>query len=160
MKISVILYNLRSLYNVGSIFRTADAAGVEKIYLAGFTPAPLDVFKKPRPRMLKVSLGAEKSVPWKKISQSSTVKLLKDLKTKGYKILAIEQNKKSLPYYKIHKIKDFKKIALVMGNEIKGLPSSVLVQADKILEIPMLGRKESLNVSIAFAIVVYRLLFK
>ena len=109
--------------------------------------------------MLKVSLGAEKSVPWKKISQSSTVKLLKDLKTKGYKILAIEQNKKSLPYYKIHKIKDFKKIALVMGNEIKGLPSSVLVQADKILEIPMLGRKESLNVSIAFAIVVYRLLF-
>jgi len=168
----VILYNIRSLHNVGSIFRTADAAGVEKIYLCGITPAPIDEFGKPRSQLTKVSLGAEKYVKWEKIGSTSspqaaqaTLRLLKSLKKQGYKIFAIEQNKKSIPYYKIHfrypkrrsSIRIVNRIALVLGNEIKGLPSSILKRADKILEIPMYGKKESLNVAVAFGIVVFHL---
>lgn len=164
----VILHNIRSLYNVGSIFRTADAAGVEKIYLCGITPAPVDVFNKPRPQLTKVSLGAERYVKWDASARSAraTLKLLESLKKQGYKILAIEQSKKSVPYYN-YKIKgkggvminhNTSKIALVLGNEIKGLPASILNRADKILEIPMKGRKESLNVGVAFGIVVFHLI--
>ena len=151
----VILHNIRSLHNVGSIFRTADAAGVEKIYLGGITPAPVDIFGKPRLPLTKVSLGAEKYVPWEKVKSTTT--LIDKLKKQKYQIFAIEQSKKSVPYFKI-KNKNLKsKITLVLGNEIKGLPSSILKRADKILEIPMKGKKESLNVAVAFGIVVFNL---
>lgn len=158
----IILHNIRSLYNVGSIFRTADAAGVEKIYLCGITPGPVDVFGKPRQQLTKVSLGAEKYVKWERVK--STTRLIDKLRCpkEGYKIFCVEQNKKSIPYYKV-KIKNTitrdsaKKIALVLGNEIKGLPLSILKRADKILEIPMKGRKESLNVAVAFGIIVFHL---
>jgi len=164
----VILYNIRSLHNVGSIFRTADAAGVEKIYLCGITPAPIDEFGKPRSQLTKVSLGAEKYVKWEKIGSTNspqaaqaTLRLLKSLKKQGYKIFAIEQNKKSIPYYKVkisgNRLRSRPRAALVLGNEIKGLPSSILKRADKILEIPMYGKKESLNVAVAFGIVVFHL---
>jgi len=153
----VILHNIRSLHNVGSIFRTADAAGVEKIYLCGITPAPFDIFGKPRQPLTKVSLGAEKYVAWEKIK--STTQLIGNLKKSGYKIFAIEQNKKSIPYYKIHRHyfiqRSLDKIVIVVGNEIKGLPASILKRSDKILEIPMRGKKESLNVSVAFSIVIF-----
>lgn len=160
----VILHNIRSLYNVGSIFRTADAAGVEKIYLCGITPAPVDTFGRPRQQLTKVSLGAEKYVEWDASMRSAraTLKLLESLKKQGYKIFAVEQSKKSISYYKI-RVKDTitcdstEKIALVLGNEIKGLPPSILKRADKILEIPMKGHKESLNVAVAFGIVVFHL---
>jgi 23S rRNA (guanosine2251-2'-O)-methyltransferase len=165
MKMVVILHNIRSLYNVGSIFRTADAAGCNKIYLCGITPSPLDVFAKPRPQLTKVSLGAERYVKWQKLGSISssqaaqaTIKLIKDLKKQGYKILAIEQSKKSVPYNSIkYHVSSIKKTALVLGNEIKGLPAQILKQADKILEIPMAGCKESLNVAVAFGIVVFHL---
>ena len=162
----VILYNIRSLHNVGSIFRTADAAGVEKIYLCGITPAPIDVFGKPRQQLTKVSLAAEKYVKWEKAK--SVTRIIDKLKKDNYKILAIEQGKKSIPYYKLQtknsrlrqgfggQVKQ--KTALILGNEIKGLPASILKQADKILEIPMRGRKESLNVAVAFGIVVFHLI--
>lgn len=158
----VILDNIRSIQNVGSIFRTADAAGVEKIYLAGITPEPVDRFGRPRQQFVKVSLGAEKSVKWDASARSAraTLKLLERLKKEGYKILAVEQNKKSIPYYKI---KPFDKaqdnIVLVLGNEVNGLSRTILKKANKILEIPMRGKKESLNVAVAFGIVVYRLLY-
>lgn len=154
----IILHNIRSLYNVGSIFRTADAAGVEKIYLCGITPAPIDQFGKYRPQLTKVSLGAEKYVPWDASARSAraTIKLLERLKRDGYKIFAIEQSKKSIPYYKINlRTYDVHRLVLVMGNEVKGLPPSILKKADKILEIPMKGRKESLNVAVAFGIVAF-----
>lgn len=153
----VILHNIRSLHNVGSIFRTADAAGVEKIYLCGITPAPVDVFGKPRQQLTKVSLGAEKYVEWEKCK--STTRLIDELQRNGYKIFAIEQSKKSVPYYKIPKsyILNHKSV-LVLGNEIKGLPTSILKRADKILEIPMKGKKEFLNVAIAFGIVIFHLI--
>jgi len=164
----VVLYNIRSLHNVGSIFRTADAAGVEKIYLCGITPAPIDEFSRPRLQLTKVSLGAEKYVKWEKIGSTSspqaaqaTLRLLKSLKKQGYKIFAIEQNKKSIPYYKVkifnNRLRSRPRVALVLGNEIKGLPPSILKRADKILEIPMYGKKESLNVAVAFGIVVFHL---
>jgi 23S rRNA (guanosine2251-2'-O)-methyltransferase len=156
----VILHNLRSKYNVGSIFRTADAAGVEKIYLGGVTPAPVNILRQKDRQIAKTALGAQDSVAWEKIGHSPnvqpTVKLVKQLKDEGYKILAVEQDKKSIPYYKL-KItqKDLKNLVLVFGYEIKGLPPAILKLADKILEIPMRGQKESLNVSVAFGIVVY-----
>lgn len=161
----VILHNIRSLHNVGSIFRTADAAGIEKIYLCGITPAPVDIFGKPRQQLTKVSLGAEKYVKWDASARSSQaiIKLLEKLKFDGYKIFAIEQNKKSIPYYQIHL--SFRrssnrqvKIALVFGNEIKGLPQSILSRAERILEIPMKGKKESLNVAVAFGIIVFHII--
>jgi len=150
----VILHNIRSLYNVGSIFRTADAAGVKKIYLCGYTPSPKDKFGKYRAQLTKVSLGAERSVKWEKINATSV--LIKKLKMDSYKIFAVEQNKKSVPYYKIPKSYILNsKFCLVMGNEVKGLPKTILKLADKILEIPMKGKKESLNVSVAFGIVAF-----
>jgi len=159
----IILYNIRSLHNVGSIFRTADAAGIEKIYLCGFTPAPVDQFGKYRPQLTKVSLDAEKYVEWKKVGSASspqaTVKLIDALRGEGYKIFSVEQSKKSIPYYSL-KAKSYKSktIALVLGNEIKGLPLAILKRSDKILEIPMKGRKESLNVAVAFGIIAFRLI--
>ncbi|MBN2197738.1 TrmH family RNA methyltransferase [Candidatus Wolfebacteria bacterium] len=154
-EIVVILHNIRSLYNVGSFFRTADAAGCQKIYLTGITPTPIDVFNKPRQQLTKVSLGAEKYVKWQQMK--SATKLLKKLKKEGYEIFCVEQNKESIPYYKI-KTHNKQKIALILGNEIKGLSLAILKNADKILEIPMKGKKESLNVSIAFGIVIFHLI--
>ena len=171
MEIIVIIHNIRSLYNVGSIFRTADAAGVKKIYLCGITPAPIDIFGKLRQQLTNVSLGAEKSVEWEHIK--SAVRLIDKLKKDNHKIFVIEQSENSIPYYKFQSYKvNPRKIVLVVGNEIKGIPASILRRADKILEIPMkgaivrqahhprhLGRgKESLNVAVAFGIVVFHLI--
>ena len=159
MKLTVILHNVRSLHNVGSIFRTADATGVEKIYLCGITPTPVDRFGKIRPQLAKVSLGAEKFVKWDASARSAQgiAKLIEKLKKDNYKIFAVEQDKNSIPYYKISRfqIQD-SKFCLVLGNEVHGLPKSILNRADKILEIPMRGKKESLNVAVAFWIVVFR----
>lgn len=155
----VILDNIRSLYNVGSIFRTADAAGIEKIYLCGITPEPTDNFGKPRQQFVKVSLGAEKSVKWEKAK--ATGKLIDRLKKDGFKIFAVEQNKKSISYYSLRLTAyDLRRIALVFGNEVKGISPAILKKADKILEIPMRGKKESLNVSVAVGIVAFGLLYK
>src|SRR3989344_570586 len=122
-----ILHNIRSLYNAGSIFRTADAAGVEKLYLCGITPTPLDKFGKLRPQLGKVSLGAEKSVAWEYCK--STAALIKKLKNPpaggGYKILVVEQAKKSIPYHNFATSRG-SKVALVVGNEVRGLPPSIL----------------------------------
>ena len=177
----VILNNIRSLHNVGSIFRTADAAGIEKLYLTGITPEPVDRFDKIRPQLAKVSLGAESSVKWDGSTRSprATLKLLEKLKKEGYKIFAVEQAENSVPYYK-SKVPGLAgksqklKVALVFGNEVNGLSPAILKKCDKILEIPMRGAmvrqahhprhkkagKESLNVSVAFGITVFGLLYK
>ncbi len=152
-----VLDNIRSLHNVGSIFRTADGAGINKVYLCGITPALVDSLGKARQQLIKTSLGAEKSVEWDASTRSAraTIKLLERLKEDGYKILAVEQSKDSIPYYKFSSKSS--KLCLVVGNEINGLPASVLKLADKVLEIPMLGHKESLNVSVAFGIAAYHI---
>lgn len=154
-----ILDDIRSIYNVASIFRTADAAGIEKIYLSGITPEPKDRFGKWRSQFVKVSLGAEKTAAWEKVKATS--KLIDKLKKEGYKIFAVEQSRKSVPYFKFKvKGKRLKKTALVFGNEVKGIRRAILKKADRILEIPMRGNKESLNVAVAFGIVIYGLLYQ
>ena len=155
MEIIVILHNIRSLYNVGSVFRTADAVGIEKIYLCGITPKPVDEFGKPRQQLTKVSLGAEKYVEWEYCK--STARLIDKLKKEKYKIFAVEQSKKSTPYNTTASGSG-RKIVLVLGNEIKGLPQSILSRAERILEIPMKGRKESLNVAVAFGVIAFHLI--
>jgi len=151
----IILDNIRSTYNVGSIFRTADGVGVEKIYLYGITPAPLDRFEKIRQNIAKVSLGAEKTVPWEKIGSAS--RLIDKLKKDGCKILAVEQSRKSVPYYKSNVKSQLSKVALIFGNEVSGISKPLLKKADKIIEIPMRGAKESLNVSVAAGIILFRM---
>ena len=155
-EIIAVLVNVRSVHNVGSIFRTADGAGISKIYLCGTTPTPLDRFGNFRKDFTKVSLGAERSVAWEHISSAG--RLLDALRRRGYKLFAVEQDKGSIPY---SKAKSFRrgKICIVMGEETRGLPKGLLRRAHAILEIPMFGTKESLNVSVAFGIVVYALVF-
>lgn len=152
MKLAVILDNVRSVHNVGSIFRTADAVGTEKIYCCGITPTPLDRFKKVRADFAKVALGAEASVGWE--SAKNTGEIIERLKRDGWKIFAVEQGKDSMPYDKAPR---GAKIALVMGNEVDGVSPDVLAAADALLEIPMRGKKESLNVAVAFGIVAFAL---
>ncbi|MFH1325970.1 MAG: TrmH family RNA methyltransferase [Candidatus Falkowbacteria bacterium] len=154
----VILNNIRSIYNVGSIFRTADAVSAKKIYLCGITPAPIDRFGLVNKALAKVALGAEKSVKWEK--NSSTITVIDSLKKKGYIIMIIEQDKKSISLFDLPKYKLGKNIAIIMGSEVDGLSKAILKKADQIVEIPMLGKKESLNVSVAFGIVVYFVKYK
>ena len=152
-----VLDNIRSLHNVGSIFRTADGAGVKKIILTGITPLPVDRLGNPREQLTKVSLGAEKYVSWEhKRSASYAVDRLKN---QGYQIIVLERAKRAVPYwdYKLPS-EGISKIALVVGHEIKGVSEAVIRRADCILEIPMQGKKESLNVAVAFGIVVFHIL--
>lgn len=149
----LILHNIRSTYNVGAMFRTAEAAGVEKIYLTGITPAPLDRFGKERKDVAKSALGSEKMVPWECVKNISA--LVGKLKKEKFSIVAVEQDKNAIDY---KKLKSKQRMAFVMGNEVSGIEKSVLKKCDAILEIPMKGKKESLNVSVAAGIVLFRVL--
>ena len=149
----LILLDIRSAQNVGAIFRTADAVGVSQIYLIGITPTPLDKFGRERGDIAKSALGSEKSMPWKYAKTVAPV--LKKLKEAGYANVAIEQDEKSEDY---KKIKASPKTAFIVGNEVTGVPKSVLQKCDHIAQIPMLGMKESLNVSVATGIALFRIL--
>ncbi len=153
--IIAVLHNVRSVHNVGSIFRTADGAGVRKIYCAGITPAPLDRFGRPRADLAKVALGAERTVAWE--AARSTAVLLARLREDGYAIIALEQDEHSIPHNKLPPAIRRRKLCLVLGDEVRGLPKSILARADRILEIPMCGKKESLNVAVAFGVAAYAL---
>lgn len=150
-----ILHNIRSMHNVGSMFRTADAAGIEKIYVTGITPAPVDEWGSPRPQFTKVSLGAERTVPWEKCA--SAKRLIENLKKQRYRIIAVEQHKKATSLFSCHgrNYVTPEKLVLVVGNEVRGLSPAILKYADAIVEIPMRGTKESLNVAVAFGVAAY-----
>lgn len=153
----LILHNIRSVYNVGSIYRTADAAGITKIFLTGYTPTPIDRFGAPRKDFAKVSLGAEQTIPWE---QTKTLAVaIKKLQKENYYIVAVEQDKNSTPLFDFKAPKD-KPIALVLGNEVRGISKQGLTLCDEIVEIPMRGTKESLNVSVAAGIAMFILLNK
>jgi tRNA G18 (ribose-2'-O)-methylase SpoU len=163
-QITLVLHDIRSKENVGSIFRTAEAAGVSKIFLTGYSPAPLDRFQRVDKAVAKASLGAEKTVPWER--KANHRKLLETLKENGFKIIAVEQAPNSRDY---KKVKADGNVVFILGNETEGLPQSVLALADEIAEIPMRGKlarnrlpndggKESLNVSVATGIVLFRIL--
>lgn len=144
MSFLVICHNIRSRENVGSVFRTADALGIDKIFLVGYTPAP------PHEKISKTALGAENFVLWEKVF--STARLIKKLRANGFEITALEQSQKSIA---LAKYRPKKNIVLIIGNEVSGIPPRILQQCDRIIEIPMRGKKESLNVAVAFGIAVY-----
>jgi len=152
-EIYVIVNDVRSNFNVGSIFRTAECAGVKKIFLAGITPAPQDRFGRENKELKKVALGADKIILWEKVSSVS--RLVSSLKEEGFQIVSLEQFSDSIDY---KKFKSKSKLALIVGNEVKGLPEKILKISDAVIEIPMRGEKESLNVSVAFGIAVFKLI--
>lgn len=145
--IYVLLDNVRSVYNVGSIFRTSDAALISKLYLTGYTPHP------PRKDIEKTALGAIESVPWE--YHKNPIDVIKSLKEKSVKIVALEITDESIPYYEI-KPADFP-ICLIVGNEITGISDDVLSMCDISIEIPQFGIKHSLNVAVAYGIAVFEL---
>ncbi|HEY4514757.1 MAG TPA: TrmH family RNA methyltransferase [Candidatus Paceibacterota bacterium] len=153
MKCVLVLDNIRSVYNVGAIFRTAEAIGVEKIYLCGITPGPLDRFGRARKDFHKSALGAEENVSWERIE--SVKEMIQDLRFKIYEWVALEQDERAMNYKDYKLVKDF---ALVLGQEVEGIGKDVLDLCDKIIEIPMRGRKESLNVSVAAGVALFSLL--
>jgi len=146
-ELAVIAHNIRSMHNVGSIFRTAEGAGVSKLYLTGYTPYP------PRPEIAKVALGSEKRLPWEKLAKVG--ELVRDLRKQGYLIVALEQDKRSVDYcqFKPSKLK----VALIVGNEVRGVSKPLRNISDVIIEIPMKGQRKSLNVSVAFGVAAYQL---
>ncbi len=150
-----VLVNIRSAHNVGSIFRTADAAGFTKLYLVGYTPGPVDEQGAPRVQLMKVSLGAERMVDWEKWETAE--ELFNFLRRHNYFIVALEQTPGAIPYHSF--APPPRPLALVVGNEVEGISAALLQQADAVVAIPMLGRKESLNVSVAFGVMAYRLAF-
>jgi len=149
----LILPDIRSAINVGAIFRTADAVGIDKIYLTGYTPRPTDKFSRVQKDIAKSALGAEAFVPWE--YKKTLLPLIKSLKKDGYIIIALEQDKKSIDY---RRFKVPKKLAFIVGPEVLGIDKKILSHCDKILEIPMHGKKESLNVSVACGIALFRIL--
>ena len=152
-QISVLLHNIRSVHNVGSIFRTADALGVDTIYISGYTPTPTDRFGRARADVAKVALGAEKNVAWQQIKNPK--KFLTEMKKGGTKIIALEQAANSVDYKKVKITGD---TIFIVGNEVDGVEKNILSLADTIAEIPMRGKKESLNVSVAFGVALFRIL--
>ena len=181
-EICIILDNIRSRENVGSIFRTADGAGVTKIYLCGITPVPstgssnfqIPISKqipnhkfqvKNQDKIAKTALGAEKWMPWE--YQSQTYRCLLKIKNQNskIKILGLEQTKTSKNIFRGSRgltsvglrLNLNKKIALVVGNEVRGLSPKILKYCDEVVHIPMYGKKESLNVSVAAGIALYQI---
>ncbi len=158
MQITVILNNIRSNENVGSVFRTGDAVSVQKIFLCGYTPSPVDRFNRPNNGLIKASLGAEKTIPWQKFENLESAIL--DLKKEGYKVVAIEQSEKSIDYKKIKdhlNLNEDSKLALVFGNEVDGLSEGDVSLCDIVAEIKMRGEKESLNVSVCAGVLLFSL---
>jgi len=152
-EIIIVLPDIRSSLNVGSIFRTADACGVNKIYLAGYTPAPVDRFGRADKQIAKTALGAEKTLAWEKVEDVS--KILSKLKKTGFYIVGVEQAENSMDY---KKVRVQVKTAFIFGNEVDGLPKNILKKCDVIAEISMEGEKESLNVSVSVGVALFRIL--
>lgn len=163
-EISVLLHNIRSAHNVGSIFRTADAVGVSHIYLSGYTPTPRDRFGRAQKEIAKTALGAERMVSWEKYA--SPFRLLAELKKEGWTIVGVEQDMRARNY---RSFRPKRKTLFMFGNEVRGLSRSLREKCDTLVEIPMHGAmvrqahhprhtrrgKESLNVSVAAGIVLF-----
>jgi 23S rRNA (guanosine2251-2'-O)-methyltransferase len=146
----VILHNIRSAHNVGSVFRTADGAGVSKIFLTGYTPTPTDRFGRESAEIAKTSLGATHTVPYEVVTDIET--LIARLKAQDVGIVAIEQTPHAEDYREYTPAHD---VAFIFGNEVTGVEAEVLQASDMHLMIPMRGSKESLNVSVCAGIILF-----
>lgn len=149
--IVIVLDNIRSMMNIGSVFRTADAFKLEGIYLCGITAKP------PHREIHKTALGATESVEWKYFDNS--IDAIKELQQKDFNIIALEQTDNSIDLLKF-KPKANEKYAVVFGNEVKGVEDEILKLCDNVFEIPQFGTKHSLNISVTAGIVVWHLFSK
>ena len=147
----VLLHNVRSAHNVGSIFRTADAAGVLRMYLSGYMPRPLDRFGRVQKDIAKTALGAERFIPWEYYASPNA--LISRLKKEGWRIVGVEQDARARDY---RSFKTKQPTLFIFGNEVRGLSKRVRDMCDALIEIPMRGKKESLNVSVAAGIILFR----
>jgi 23S rRNA (guanosine2251-2'-O)-methyltransferase len=146
LPVCIVLDNVRSLHNVGSAFRTADAFRIEKIYLTGITGTP------PNREIHKTALGATDSVDWEYVDDSTEA--IRQVKNEGYRIVAIEQTTESTPLQSF-RLENTQKVCLVFGNEVNGVREEIIELADQALEIPQTGTKHSLNVSVCLGIVIW-----
>lgn len=151
-EIAVLLHNIRSAHNVGAMFRTADALGVTRIVLSGYTPAPRDRFDRPVKEIAKTALGAEQTIPWEYAHDPLAV--IHALRDEGFAVVGVEMDARAIDY------KNYApsgKTLVLVGSEVEGLDVSLRAGCDVLLEIPMRGMKESLNVSVAFGVALFRI---
>lgn len=149
--IIVVLENIRSAYNVGSVFRTGDAFLIEAIYIIGYSAKP------PHKEIKKTALGAEETVAWKYFK--ACAEAVQDLKADGFKVFAIEQTEGSIPLQAVQYKKE-EKLAVIFGNEVTGVEQSTIHLCDGCIEIPQLGMKHSLNIATAAGVVLWELVRK
>jgi 23S rRNA (guanosine2251-2'-O)-methyltransferase len=152
MQIILVIHNIRSVHNVGSLFRTADGVGVSEIIVSGYTPLPYDRFSRLRTDFQKTALGSEQSVSWRCVE--SLPDTISEFKSKGFEILGLEQDVRSIHYKKYTSKKD---VVVIIGNEVDGIDAEILSLCDTVVEIPMSGEKESLNVAIATGVLLFSL---
>ena len=150
MSTHVLLHNIRSAHNVGSVFRTADAAGVDKIWLTGYTPRPIDRHGRAQKQLAKTALGAEQTLSWEALARPADV--IARLSRDGYTLTAVEQDPDAVSLQKYRRPEH---VCFVFGNEVSGLSRQVRSRCDNTLEIPMRGAKESLNIAVTAGIVLY-----
>ena len=158
MKKTLLIHDIRSVHNVGSMFRTADAAGFDHIYISGYSPRPTDRFGRIRQDIHKAALGAEQSVSWS--GHDDALELIREKKSQGVLIIGIEQDDTSVGLFDYDTLGDDTEVLVVMGNEVDGISQELLDACGVVIEIPMYGNKESLNVSVSFGIVAYALFHK
>jgi 23S rRNA (guanosine2251-2'-O)-methyltransferase len=151
-QVEALLDNIRSAWNVGSIFRTSDGTGVHKLYLCGITPTPENT------KVSKTALGAEINIPWEK--SNNGVQLVSLLKEKGYVLWALEDLPIAQPLFQIKFNWNNSPIVLIVGNEVSGVDPGIIELCDKVISIPMLGKKQSYNVAVAYGIAVSFLLYR
>jgi tRNA G18 (ribose-2'-O)-methylase SpoU len=148
---AILLHNIRSAYNVGSIFRTADGAGLDCVFLSGYTPRPVDRFGRTQPEIAKTSLGASEALEWEDWGDDPLAHL-HALTQQGVAVVSVEQDARSVP---LAAFTPPASVLYIVGNEVEGVSQSLRDLSDTIVEIPMHGTKESLNVSVAAGIVLF-----
>lgn len=149
----IVLDDVRSAYNVGSILRTADGAGVTKVFLCGYTPAPVDRFGRTVKEIEKTSLGASQTVPWERVVDIG--ELVAQFKARGIQVVVVEQSPRSVDYRTAALSSD---VAFIFGNEREGVRKDIVELADTVVDIKMQGDKESLNVGVAVGVVLFSVL--
>lgn len=147
---AILLHNIRSAHNVGAIMRTADGAGVAHVYLSGYTPRPVDRFGRSDTQLAKTALGAQHSLPW--TYRVDPMPLIASLRRDGWHVVGVEQDARSRNYRTLTLPA---KTLFIFGNEVRGLSQGLREACDMLIEIPMRGKKESLNVAVAAGIILF-----
>jgi len=150
MKVAALFHNVRSTHNVGSLLRTADGAGVAKVYLSGYTPTPIDRFGRPQKDIAKTALGAQDSVAWEYAKQPLSI--IRRVRKEGWAVVGVEQDARAIHYRECTLSRP---TLFIFGNEVRGLSRALRDECDTLIEIPMHGRKESLNVSVAAGVILF-----